>query len=163
MDITNHINSSEDELVALATEPGTYEFQSELSDSDDYMHEDAPPDHIITDIELQTVAEPAPESESPEPKLQPPAPMSPASDRSEKTSTPALLGDSPESLDFATGALNGIVDRAREVKAKTPDVRFVDILVSVPWISPTQRDDFMYIEPDEEDLSLSRPRRNKVS
>ena len=161
---TNHIRSSDDELTALATEPGTYEFQSELSDSDDYMRDEAPPDHIVTDIELQNATEAVPEPEpEAEPKLQPPAPMSPDSDRSERTST-GRHGDS--SLDSVNGALNGLMDKARKArkaKTNTPDVKFVDIQVSVPWISPTQRDDFMYIEPDEEDLSLSRPRRNKVS
>lgn len=146
--------SSEDELMSFATEPMAYEFQSELSDSDQDDHQEllGP---VIVDIVttgLET-AETAPPSEPAMPTL--------ASDGAE----PPNLADDSLSGDLAepaTGALNGIKNgtAVREKSSGVP--RVVGIQVSVPWMSPKQRDDFLYIEPAEEDLSMPRPRRNKV-
>ncbi|KAM7217846.1 chromodomain-helicase [Rhypophila decipiens] len=136
----NHSMSSEDELMALATEPTAYyEFQSELTDSDEDDHEPLGPvtTDIVTDVTI-------PPSET--------AMASPPSDQLENPGLPE------EIVELAASALNGITNgTARKERPSGP--KLVGIQVALPRIPPSQLEDFMYIEPEEEDLVLSRSRR----
>ncbi|KAM7199255.1 hypothetical protein V8F20_005857 [Naviculisporaceae sp. PSN 640] len=136
--------SSEDELMSFATEPMAYEFQSELSDSDQDDHHEGPgpvtADIVTTDIAAETA---------------------PASDPAMSTST--IDRDEPPNLaELAASALNGIMNETVAPEKLSSGPRVVDIQVSVPWLPPNQRDDFLFIEPEEDDLRVSRSRRNKV-
>jgi hypothetical protein len=154
MEASNGPSSPDDELMTAAVEePARYEFQSFLSDDED-MH-DAVPDLPVAE-ELHKPQDP------PEP------PLSPMHIDMPHPDVPQPPIDPPEEFlplydyanGFANGATHGFTDSisARSIAESAPDihgrnVRIVDIEVRLPWLSPTQRATFEYVEGLDDEVA----------
>lgn len=163
--------SPDDELRLdpVAAEPPAFEFQSDLTDDDDddEEHDDNgnAPDPLALDEVASASLALAGSLETPvktESKSPPPGPTIEEEEKGED------VGVNGAAAAETAAAAATEEEEAEEHKQKS-DVRFVDVEVSLPWMSPSRRAEYEHVEvgeylpPPEDEYHRPRRRRHRVS